>query len=125
MRRHKNNESISLIVTLILLTLMSMCGCTQNNDIVSKDFTDNEKEEFCFEIELFLEDGGYSDELKYFEPSISINEDDIYDNGLGAADTRYYFSNSAIYLQVDDSMYRFQLNKKNKIQSYIKYNLEG
>lgn len=125
MRKHKNNRSIGLMITLILLILMSMCGCAQSNNIENKEFTNDEKKEFCFEIELFLEDGGYSDKLKYFEPSISINEDDIYDSGIGATDTKYYFSNSAIYLQVDDLMYRFQLNKKNKIQSYIKYSLEG
>ena len=39
--------------------------------------------------------------------------------------TKYYFYHNSIYVQTEQCIFRFQLDKDYNIESYIKYRLEG
>lgn len=114
-------------IVVILASISIFTGCTSN--IVETDYPtlteqsrkasiqDSDKE-YYYNTILELIRTGKSDNA-----DVSILSIDIVDN---ATIEQIYWSNGSIYIQINNKyMYRFQLNSSNKIESYIKYELEG
>lgn len=120
------------VALLVILSMISLIGCGVKSEQSSLDkesyrsvnLTDKElKGMFTEALELLENQQGK--DLKYVDSSFSgIKEEDIID-GLGSTDIRSYTTHGALYIQVYDIMYRFQINNDKKITSYIKYIVEG
>ena len=112
-----SNKLIALILMMLLLTLTA-CNISMDNNSDTKDNITYDKNNFEKELTTLIASGN-SDSYKDID--ISFNEYDTCDiNSYNI----YYFK-SSIYVQVNEYMYRFQLDENNVVTSYIKYGLEG
>lgn len=119
------NKKIFIVAVLVTITLT---GCTFNtnntNDLteISRTVEIEDKEQLLNEVKQFITTEK-TDEFKYISSELSINNSDVLDTIQD--DCEYYLFKGSFYLQTDNYMYRFQFNKDNIIESYIKYNLEA
>lgn len=114
----------ALVLSSIILSslLITSCGLEESS---SQDLTkisrtiEYDTEAIYSELVNIIETGDYSQYNNVnleFEQSDTCNIDD---------NARYYFCHNSVYIQVDEYMYRFQLDDKYNIASYIKYRIEG
>lgn len=117
-------------IMILLISIFGLCACGDSsqaqltNEYREVTLTDEENTELLNEILYFIENTGSGKELKMFSDDITVDKQDIV-TGIGVKDTKYYVSSSAAYLQIDNYMYRFQLNNSKKVISYIKYKVEA
>lgn len=124
--RHKIISLLLIAVSTILIS----CGNSNSTEVQQTNIqrevtlTDEESTELLSEITFFIEGSGTSKSLDMFAEDVTIDTDDKV-NGLGVSDIKYYISGTAAYVQVQDYMYRFQLDNSNKVVSYIKYTVRA
>lgn len=120
----------AIIMLLILTCIVIICGCDKQRHSVEEnlqnevDISLNNKnlENTLYTIIRDQKDTGSA----YLVEGFMISPEDSY-NALEIEEK--YISNNAIYIKIDTNgkkyMYRFQLNTKGLIKSYIKYELEA
>ena len=105
---------------ILLIACLTLCSCGDNSN-VSKDYT-FESRVINYDINSLYNELVNTIEGSYIPEGYIFNDSDIIE---GALVNNYYYSNGAVYIQVDEYMYRFQLDNNYNIESYIKYVLEG
>lgn len=113
----KSNKLIILIMLLSILTLTA-CNISMNNSSDTRTSITYDKNNFEKELITLIKSGNAN---SYKDINISFNEYDTCD----IDNYNIYYFKSSIYVQVNEYMYRFQLDEKNNIISYIKYVLEA
>lgn len=115
----------------VILIVINICACNNTENISQDNYrhqnitiNKEENEQLLIEIRHFIENTGTGNELSRFSKDVSINTDDII-IGTGIKSYNYYVSGNAAYLQIDNLMYRFQLDTNNIVVSYIKYEVEA
>lgn len=107
------NKLIRIVTVLIMACILCSCGEHSNsNNAIQLGNIEND-------LLNFIQTGEKSE---LFTDSIRISTEDVYE---GATINNIYTFDYSIYLQVNKSMYRFQFNENNMIESYIKYELEA
>lgn len=126
MTKHKG-ELIIKALWILLFAVIILSGCSSVKEDTSVDFTEQSRtvsientEQYINDLKAFIETG---EKTEIFTESIEMFDVDKVSN---AEIKQHYEFNGSIYIQVNDTyMYRFQLNKENKIESYIKYSIEA
>lgn len=108
------------IITLAIMLSLIFTGCGNNNLSDNRDTNNIDISDYSDIEELLI--NGYTTSDK-FDSDFKFNNMDKLDS---ISIKEYYIADKVIYLQVNNKyIYRFQLNDNDKIQSYIKYNLEA
>ena len=113
------NKITNFILTCFICICLCGCGSIVNN----KETEAFDKQEISMQVKSFISKGN-SDKLTYFDSTVKLLSGDEC-NLDDKAGTQEYMSNSSYYLQYGNYLYRFQFNKDNKIDSYIKYKVRG
>lgn len=124
--KHKGDLVIK-VLWVILFAVIILSGCSSVKDDTPTDFTEQSRtvsientEQYINDLKKFIETG---EKTEIFTENIAMFDVDKVSN---AEIKQHYEFNGSIYIQVNDTyMYRFQLNKENKIESYIKYSIEA
>ena len=101
--------------------MMSSCGIHKStSDDLTQESRDVEYNTDTMSIDLtdIIKHGETS---KYNKEKIAFDKNDICDFD----DSKFYFYRNSVYVQVKTYMYRFQLDEKYNVASYIKYRIEG
>lgn len=121
------NKLINILLCTIVVSSVAIVGCGSTNKLNDKYLT-NESRTVCIEdkdntlnaIKAVIVDNSTNE---MFVDGFFIEDKDLITEPQ--INEVYYFNNS-IYIQTNNkAMFRFQLNDENKIETYIKYNLEG
>ena len=124
-------SSKKLIAFIILTVAIMISGCSSNKTEEQKQLdkyteisrtvalTDNERNTLKAEMLMFI-GGSEASDLETFDNSVKIIGSDILTGPLNFSYKTYWF-NGACYIQIKDSMYRFQLDSNKQVKSYIKY----
>ena len=119
-KRTQTQTALLLLITFIIL-MISSCGIHKGT---SNDLTQESREveyntdTMATELVDIIKHGETS---KYNKENITFDKNDICD----IEDSKLYFYRNSVYIQVKTYMYRFQLDEKHNVASYIKYRIEG
>lgn len=124
-RRYKKLVTIMFILSTIIL---SSCNINNKENTIKAEtqqisITDNEKEKYKTDLLRFIQ---IKETTDIFSEDFLNNLDEDFNTLQDAEIKQCYFSNNAIYIQINDThMFRFQLNTEDKIESYIVYKIEA
>ena len=123
-----NKRLLVLILASLCCTQISACGIASSdakktNEMREVTLSEEENEQLLSTILLFIEGQGDA-ELSNLAPGVTLDSNDKI-TGIANKEFKFYTSSGAAYLQIDSYMYRFQLNNKGEIVSYIRYTLEA
>lgn len=105
----------SIFILLCIVILIS--GCSFNKKTDKTDMKD-----ISNQVINFITTGEKSE---LFDKNIKIDKLDKIDINTEIIVNNIYKFDNSIYIQINNLMYRFQLNNKNIIESYVKYELEA
>lgn len=114
------------LIAVTSILALSLTGCSSSVGIknISDNVLDINKVEIESAVIGIITSGEVSENNEMFASDFSFTPVDSeimeYDG-----DYKMYFSENAVYVQVNRSMYRFQFNADRRISSYIKYSLEA
>lgn len=117
----------SKLACILLALIMCLTGCQsttitqQTNNFINEENKENYKNTLL----NFIKTGEIPQEESIFSQNFIESIDDI--RKIENAEIKQcYFSNNAIYIQINDMyMFRFQFNTEEKIDSYIVYKIEA
>lgn len=123
MKHIKHTPTQTALILLIAFTILMVSSCGKHKS-TSDDLTQESREvEYntdTMSIEL-VDIIKHGDTSKYSNANIVFEKNDICDFD----DMKFYFYRNSVYVQVKTYMYRFQLDEKYNLTSYIKYRIEG
>ena len=119
MKKFKNKLVCILALTIISL---SITGCTGDTTKVDYSYITEVSRTVSYDKEALRNEALAIISGESTDASIVLNQEDIISNPL--VNNEYYFFNT-VYFQIQNYMYRFQLDNNNKIVSYIRYKLEA
>ena len=118
----KKFKSKFMCVLTLMIVSLSITGCGGNNTKVDYSYITEVSRTVNYDKEALRTEALDIISGKGINTSIVLNQEDIISNPL--VNNEYYFFNTA-YFQIQNYMYRFQLDSNNKIVSYIRYKLEA
>lgn len=123
MKHSKRTQTQTALLLLITFTILMISSCGIHKG-TSNDLTQESREveyntdTMATELVDIIKHGETS---KYNKEKITFDKNDICD----IEDSKLYFYRNSVYIQVKTYMYRFQLDEKHNVASYIKYRIEG
>lgn len=120
----------SLYIISITLSSISLTGCSNDQDTKENENSVEiinilEDEKFNNTLYTLIREGS-DDGSVYLVDGLMLSPEDTY-NALEIKEK--YMSDNAVYVKIDSNgtkyLYRFQLNNKGLIKSYIKYIVEA
>lgn len=115
---------VSWIILCMHIVTMVITSCGTVNNTQQPESINYDKEEIEKSITGIVLSDSDSSDTELFSAEFNFSS---YDKEAVTYEDDYkvYFGENAVYLQVNMSMYRFQIDKDGKISDYIKYKLEA
>lgn len=115
---------VSWIILCMHIVTMVITSCGTVNNTQQSESINYDKEEIEKSITGIVLSDSDSSDTELFSAEFNFSS---YDKEAVTYEDDYkvYFGENAVYLQVNMSMYRFQIDKDGKISDYIKYKLEA
>lgn len=121
MKHSKRTQTALLLLITFTILMISSCGIHKGtSDGLTQESRKVEYNTDTMATEL-VDIIKHGEASKYNKEKITFDKNDICD----IDDSKFYFYRNSVYVQVKTYMYRFQLDKKHNIASYIKYRIEG